>query len=297
MEELHNLTSIKSDKKLLDKEYDNSLKDEYFNKIVTKLKLDKAYLEKYTSLLEESSLEFRNCSNCKGIVECKNRIKGFAYLPKVVDGSLIFEYRPCRFKRNEIKKEKRLKNVKNFNTPDFYKDASISKIYKTDKNRFKTITWLLDFLDNYKEGDKGLYLHGNFGCGKTYLIAATFNELSNNGYKTSIIFWPEFVRDMFSNDFKESMEYVKNVDLLLIDDLGAENLTAYNRDEILCPILQYRMDNKLTTFITSNLDIKELNNHLSTSKNGVEEIKAGRIISRIEQLTVDMEMISKNLRK
>lgn len=297
MEELQNLTNIKSDKKLLDKEYDNSLKDEYFNKIVTKLKLDKAYLEKYTSLLEESSLEFRNCSNCKGIVECKNRIKGFAYLPKVVDGSLIFEYKPCRFKRNEIKKEKRLKNVKNFNTPDFYKDASISKIYKTDKNRFKTITWLLDFLDNYKEGDKGLYLHGNFGCGKTYLIAATFNELSNNGYKTSIIFWPEFVRDMFSNDFKESMEYVKNVDLLLIDDLGAENLTAYNRDEILCPILQYRMDNKLTTFITSNLDIKELNNHLSTSKNGVEEIKAGRIISRIEQLTVDMEMISKNLRK
>ena len=210
---------------------------------------------------------------------------------------MIFEYKPCRFKRNEIKKEKRLKNVKNFNTPDFYKDASISKIYKTDKNRFKTITWLLDFLDNYKEGDKGLYLHGNFGCGKTYLIAATLNELANSGYKTSIIFWPEFVRDMFSSDFKESLEYVKNVDLLLIDDLGAENLTAYNRDEILCPILQYRMDNKLTTFITSNLDIKELNNHLSTSKNGVEEIKAGRIISRIEQLTVDMEMISKNLRK
>ena len=297
MEELHNLTNIKSDKKLLDKEYNNSLKDEYFNKIVTKLKLDKEYLEKYTSLLEESSLEFKNWFNCKGLVECKNKIKGFAYLPKVVDSNLIFEYKACRFKKNEIKKEKKLKNVKNFNTPEFLKDASISKIYKTDKNRFNVITWLLDFLDNYKEGDKGLYLHGNFGCGKTYLIAATLNELANIGYKTSIIFWPEFVRDMFSNDFKESMEYVKNVDLLLIDDLGAENLTAYNRDEILCPILQYRMDNKLTTFITSNLDIKELNNHLSTSKNGVEEIKAGRIISRIEQLTVDMEMISKNLRK
>ena len=297
MEDLHNLTNIKSDKKLLDKEYNNSLKDECFNKIVTKLKLDKEYLEKYTSLLEESSLEFRNCSNCKGIVQCKNKITGFAYLPKVIEGSLTFEYKACRFKKNQINKEKKLKNIKNFNTPEFLKDASISKIYKTDKNRFKAITWLLDFLDNYKEGDKGLFLHGNFGCGKTYLIAATFNELANNGYKTSIIFWPEFVRDMFSNEFKESMDYVKNVDLLLIDDLGAENLTAYNRDEILCPILQYRMDNKLTTFITSNLDIKELNNHLSTSKNGVEEIKAGRIISRIEQLTVDMEMISKNLRK
>ena len=102
---------------------------------------------------------------------------------------------------------------------------------------------------------------------------------------------------MFSDEFKESLAYVKKVDFLLIDDLGAENLTSYNRDEILCPILQYRMDNKLTTFITSNLDIKELHNHLSTSKNGVEEIKAGRIISRIEMLTSDMEMISKNLRK
>ena len=282
MEEFNNLTNIKTDKKLLDKEYNASLKDEYFNKIVSKLKLDKDYLEKYTSLLEESSLEFRNCSNCKGLVECKNKISGFAYLPKVVDGNLVFEYKMCRFKKNILKKEKSLKNIKNFNTPDFYKEASISKIYKTDKNRFEVINWLLDFLDNYKEGDKGL---------------STLNELSKKGYKTSIIFWPEFIRDMFSDEFKESLNYVKNVDLLLIDDLGAENLTAYNRDEILCPILQYRMDNKLTTFITSNLDMKELANHLSTSKNGVEEIKAGRIVSRIEQLTIDMALISKNLRK
>ena len=297
MEEFDNLTNIKTDKKMLDKEFDNSMKDDYFNKIVSKLKLDKDYLEKYTSLLEESSLEFRNCSNCKGLVECKNKINGFAYLPKVVDGNIVFEYKACRFKKSALKKENSLKNIKNFNTPDFYKEASISKIYKTDKNRFEVINWLLDFLDNYKEGDKGLYLHGNFGSGKTYLIAATLNELSKKGYKSSIIFWPEFIRDMFSDEFKESLNYVKNVDLLLIDDLGAENLTAYNRDEILCPILQYRMDNKLTTFITSNLDMKGLTNHLSTSKNGVEEIKAGRIISRIEQLTVDMTLISKNLRK
>ena len=297
MEELNNLTSIKVDKKLLDKEFDKSMNDEFFSKIVNKLKLDKEYLENYTSFLEESSLEFRNCSNCKGLAMCKNKINGFAYLPRIIDGNLIFEYKLCRYKKSAIKKEKGLKNIKNFNTPDVYKEASISKIYKTDKNRFKTITWLLDFLDNYKSGDKGLYLHGNFGCGKTYLIAATFNELAKKGYKTSIIFWPEFVRDMFSNDFRESLDYVKNVDMLLIDDLGAENLTSYNRDEILCPILQYRMDNKLTTFITSNLNIKELHNHLSTSKSGVEEIKAGRIISRIEQLTEDIEMISKNLRK
>ena len=57
MEELHNLTNIKSDKKLLDKEYNNSLKDEYFNKIVTKLKLDKEYLEKSLEILENTTWE------------------------------------------------------------------------------------------------------------------------------------------------------------------------------------------------------------------------------------------------
>ena len=297
MKELKSLTDLKSDKESLDTEYTKSLEDEYFKKIVSKLKLDKEYLEKYTSLLEQSSLEFKNCCNCHSIFDCKNKITGFTYLPKVIDGNLVFEYKACKYKKNLIKKEKFLKNIKNFNTPESLKEASISKIYKTDKNRFGVITWLLDFLDNYQSGDKGLYLHGNFGCGKTYLIAATFNELSNKGIKSSIIFWPEFVRNYFSDEAKENIEYVKNVEVLLIDDLGAENLTAYNRDEILCPILQYRMDNRLTTFITSNLNIKELAIHLSTSKNGVEEIKAGRIISRIEQLTIDTEMISKNLRK
>lgn len=297
MKELKSLTDLKSDKESLDTEYTKSLEDEYFKKIVSKLKLDKEYLEKYTSLLEQSSLEFKNCCNCNSIFDCKNKITGFTYLPKVIDGNLVFEYKACKYKKNLIKKEKLLKNIKNFNTPESLKEASISKIYKTDKNRFGVITWLLDFLDNYQSGDKGLYLHGNFGCGKTYLIAATFNELSNKGIKSSIIFWPEFVRNYFSDEAKENIEYVKNVEVLLIDDLGAENLTAYNRDEILCPILQYRMDNRLTTFITSNLNIKELAIHLSTSKNGVEEIKAGRIISRIEQLTIDTEMISKNLRK
>lgn len=156
----------------------------------------------------------------------------------------------------------------------------------------------MDFLDNIESGkkSKGLYLHGNFGCGKTYLIAAIFNELAKNNYKSCIIFWPEFLRQAFYDDFNEKFEFVKKVPILLIDDIGAEGLTAWNRDEILCPLLQYRMDNELTTFFTSNLNIKELESHLSNSKNGVDEVKAKRIISRILQLTEDIEMISKNLR-
>ena len=48
-------------------------------------------------------------------------------------------------------------------------------------------------------------------------------------------------------------------------------------------------------FFTSNFNIPELEKHLSN--NGSEPIKANRIIERIKYLTVDMEMVSKNMRK
>ena len=296
---LKNIDTENLNKINLDNEYKEALKNPNFKQIVKSLKLDDDKLKKYTSLLEESSLEYEHCKNCKNLLDCKNKVEGFCYLPINDNGNVVFTYRPCKYKKAQVSKNKHLKNIKYFNTPEYVKDANLDKIYKTDKNRFNVINWLMDFLDDFESGKdcKGLYLHGNFGCGKTYLIAAIFNELAKSNHKSSIIFWPEFLRQAFYEDFNSKFEYVKKVPLLLIDDIGAEGLTAWNRDEILCPLLQYRMDNNLTTFFTSNLNMKELESHLSNSKNGVDEVKAKRIISRIEHLTEDLEMISKNLRK
>ena len=300
---MHNvLENINLDEKKdidLDKEYFKSLEDPNFKAVTKHLKLKDDILKKYTSIIEECAKEYEHCKNCKGLIECLNKVEGFCYLPVNDNGNLSFTYMPCKYKKVKDKKTKYLENVKYFNTPNYLKEASLDNIYKTDKNRFETINYLMDFLDDTLAGKKkkGLYLHGNFGCGKTYLISAIFNELAKNNVKSSIIFWPEFLRQAFYDDFNDKFDYVKKVPILLIDDIGAEGLTAYNRDEILCPLLQYRMDNDLSTFFTSNLDIKELEAHLANSKNGVDEVKAKRIISRIEQLTNDLQMISKNLRK
>lgn len=295
---LNDVDELNKHKTDLYNEYQESLKDKNFKLFVDKLKLDDKILMQYTSILEESAIEYRNCCNCRGLVNCKNKVEGLAYLPHVSGDNLIFEYKPCKYKNDLINKNKFLKNIRYFNTPINLQEASINDIYKTDKKRFKVITWLLDFLDSYKDNphQKGLYLHGNFGCGKTYLIATILNELAKDNVKSAIIFWPEFLRQAFYDDFNEKFDYVKNVEVLLIDDIGAEKVTEWNRDEILCPLLQYRMDNKLTTFFTSNLTIDELKQLLSISKSGVDEVKAGRIIARIEQLTENIEMISKNLR-
>lgn len=289
----------KDNKDDLKESYKEALKDENFKKIVKSLKLKDSYLMDYTSIIEECACEYSNCLECKSLLECKNKVEGYCYIPINIDDNISFTYRPCKYKISMDKKNKHLDNIRFFNTSEYVKEASLENIYKTDKNRFKVINKLMDFLDDYEASKpcKGLYLHGNFGCGKTYLISAIFNELAKKNYKSAIIFWPEFLRQAFNDDFNEKFEFVKKVPLLLIDDIGAEGLTAWNRDEILCPLLQYRMDNNLTTFFTSNLSMKELEIHLANSKNSVDEVKAKRIICRIEQLTEDIELISKNLRK
>jgi primosomal protein DnaI len=174
-------------------------------------------------------------------------------------------------------------------------------IYKDDTTRLEVIKWLKDFMVNYhKERPiKGLYLNGNFGSGKTYLIAAMFNELAKKDVQSAIIYWPEFLRSLkasFTDNFSEKFEYIQKIPLLLIDDIGAENTTAWGRDEILGPILQYRMQEQLPTFFTSNLGMNDLEKHFSVSNGTVDMVKARRIIERINQLTVGKEMISKNRR-
>ena len=202
----------------------------------------------------------------------------------------------CKFQKELEKKmhekESKLNEISN---------ARMKGIDINDKNRVKVIKWLKNFYDSFEKVNtlKGLYLHGSFGSGKTYLIAALLNELEKNkDASIEIVYFPEVLRNM-KEDFslaQDKVNYYQNVDILLIDDIGAEKVTEWGRDEILGTILQYRMNNKLTTFFTSNLTIEELENHLATTKNSEDKVKARRIIERIKQLTEDMELVSINRR-
>ena len=233
--------------------YEEALKNEKFKRLVDALNIDPKILMKYTSSLEESAIEYDNCMHCHNILGCKNKINGYIYLPNIDGKRIRFDYVACKKTQKNNKENRYMKNVYVFDIPEEIKKAKISDIYIEYKERFNVITYLNDFIKNYgkKESLKGLYLHGNFGCGKTYLVAAAFNELAKKGYKSAIVFWPEFLGDLktsFQTDFKEKFDKVKKVPLLLIDDIGAENTTNWGRDDILCPLLQYRMDEGLTTF-------------------------------------------------
>lgn len=284
------------------KAYNEALKNKNFSELVSKLSFSRSELIKYTSLLMECAVDYSNCQKCSNLMQCKNRITGYAYSPLIIDKNIQFGYMPCTYQKKYLKETKHLSNVYMFDIPLELKRAKMSDIYKDDESRYPLILWLNDFqksyLDNPKQ--KGLYLHGSFGSGKTYLLAALFNELAKSNIKSSIVYWPEFLRDLkssFTTDFGEKFNYIKKTPLLLIDDIGAEVVTEWGRDEILGPILQYRMQEQLPTFFTSNFDLKTLEKHLSNTKGSVSNVKGRRIIERIMQLTEDMKIVSKNLRK
>ena len=301
MEELNKIKIFnKYDEGGLKKEYLESLKDKSFEDYVRTIHLPHEVLMKYTQRLVECNKERNNCLNCKGLKYCKNEIYGSCLKERLENNNLIFEYVNCRYKTKELKEDN--KNVYVFDIPKEIKNAKMKDIYLDDANRKQVITWLSKFIKEYDVNKKvkGLYLNGNFGCGKTYMIAATLNELSKKGIKSAIVYWPEFLRSLkesFDDDFKERFNYIKKINILLIDDIGAENLTPCGRDEILGTILQYRMDNGLTTFFTSNLTYDELETVLSLSKGKIEELKATRIMERIKHLSINMSLIGENRRK
>ena len=290
-----NMTLSEKIEKNLEKELQKSLKDEDFCNLVKRNKLPKDVTLKNNTKLMDTCDELKNCKTCKGLFMCKNKVSGHVLYPSF-DETLKFIYMPCKYQKELIKKESEKKDKLNE-----IKNARMKDIDINDKNRVKVIKWLKEYFDNYEKVNtlKGLYLHGSFGSGKTYLISALFNELEiSKDANTEVVYLPETLRNM-KEDFslvEDKLNYLKNVDILLIDDIGAENVTAWGRDEILGTILQYRMNNKLSTFFTSNLTLEELEVHLSLSKNSEEKVKARRIIERIKELTEDLELVSINRR-
>ena len=273
-----------------------------YKAFVDNIDLNDDYLMKYNSSLKQCFNENKNCINCKGLDYCKNEIKGCIYSYKLVDGSLIFNYKTCKYKNSILKDIEYIKNSYSIGVSKDVRNAKLKDVYTDDKNRVEVIKWITNFIKDYKKGNKvkGLYLSGNFGSGKSYIVSALINELVKDDKRGAIIYYPEFLRSLkasFSSDFDELYNEVKCADLLLLDDIGAENVTPWSRDEILGPIIQYRMEEGLPTFFTSNLTLEELEMHLSIESKKVEKLKAKRLIEKITFMCDEIKLISKNNRK
>ncbi len=279
-----------------EKEYLKAMQDEKFKGLVKKIKISEEEAKKNVVKLNDTLEELSHCQKCKGLYECQNKVNGYVYFPIVNESSLSFTYRPCKYQK-EAQKE-----INNKNTSEKLIENARLKDIKITKNRTEVIKWIKNFYDNYNPYgfNKGLYLHGNFGTGKTFLIAALLNEIKlKYKVRVEIVYVPELLRKLKENlnAVGDNLNVLENADILLLDDIGAEKVTEWGRDEIIGTILQTRMNKGLTTFFTSNLNMDELMQTLSLTKEREDAVKAKRIMERIKYLTYDIELLGNNYRE
>ena len=296
MESLKNNSTVNHLRKELLETYRENLEDKTFSDLVIKNKIKEEVGSLYNSDLEDSVGELKNCSQCKGLFECKNKVMGHYLYPKLMGKIIDLVYVPCQYKKENDK----LLEEKNTANKEFLQ-ARFKNIDVKDKNRVEVIKWIKKFYDEYDfyKDMKGLYLHGSFGSGKSFLIYALLNELKENKKVDFVaLYFPEVLRDLKEDwdTYRDKMDRYSTIPVLLLDDIGAEQVSEWGRDEVLGTILQNRMNNHLTTFFTSNLTIEELEYHLSLAKSNLDKVKARRIIERIKQLSVDIELITNNKR-
>ncbi|HFR3749146.1 TPA: primosomal protein DnaI [Streptococcus suis] len=205
----------------------------------------------------------------------------------------------------ELVEYRRLEAIKNriqlINMPASLKNVTVADIDKSDENRVEVMLAIADFVKRFEEKPKGLYIYGNFGIGKSYLMAYLANLLSKTHLQSTTMFhYPTFVVDIKNaikdGSVKERIDEIKMAQVLVLDDIGAEQHSPWVRDDVLQVILQYRMQENLPTFFTSNFSFDDLERHFASGKSGDETWQAKRVMERIRYLARDLHLKGNNRR-
>lgn len=206
--------------------------------------------------------------------------------------------------------ERRLREINNriniVNLPKSIRKATLENYYRDDDGRMIALKKAIEFVANYTETPnifhKGLYLSGSFGVGKTYLLGAIANKLAEKGIKVTLVHMPSFAVEIKNSIGKNTtmgkVDALKKAPVLMIDDIGADQLSSWFRDDVLGVILQYRMQEELPTFFSSNIALDDLEEFYLTqnTRGELEPLKAKRIMERIRFLVDEVVINGENRR-
>ena len=235
--------------------------------------------------------EKTNCRNCPGLNCCKNQVKGF--MTDVIDEKFISV--PCKFKKEINAKNSQNSLIKTLYMPESIKEYTFENYDINCESRKKIYSHIQNFIVTFgREQVKGLYIYGTFSIGKTYTLGCIANELSKNGISSLLIYFPDLVSDikqsLSDQRFTSIVNMLKEIDVLMLDDFGSENMTPWLRDEILGPVLNYRALEHKPVFISSNISTGEIKSHLMIDKYKSSEIKAERIMERLKAVSISISM-------
>lgn len=151
---------------------------------------------------------------------------------------------------------------------------------------------------NYQElRSHGVYLYGQPGLGKTHLLADLCRHLVERGVRPSNIYWTNTstiltrLRSSFGKKYEYGEETVQERTLnqlkrkyLFLDDIGTEAASEWAK-EILYTAINYRYEEQLPLFISSNLSPQEL-----------AEKMGDKFVSRIIEMCKPIKVTGQDMR-
>ncbi len=184
-------------------------------------------------------------------------------------------------------------NFDHFDFSFYSSDVNKKEGISSRKNMERIFEECLGFVNHFDQTNQNLLLYGGTGLGKTFLSSCIAKELLDKGktvfYQTAFKIFGILENYQFNrgdqNVNKEQIDRLFDVDLLIIDDLGAEFINAYTNPAFF-NILNSRLVDNRKTIINTNLDIDELVN-----------LYSDRVISRILGNYMLLEFFGEDIRK
>ena len=160
-------------------------------------------------------------------------------------------------------------NFENFNFNYYSTQTNEDKYHSniSPRENIKLIKNICEnFINNFDSKDeKNLLFTGKTGLGKTFLSSCIANELLKQGktvlYQTSSVMLDTIISYRFNrqNVSKDIYDYLLNVDLLIIDDLGTEGTNQMKIVELFNILNSRLLNNKsIKTIISTNLSLQSL---------------------------------------
>lgn len=155
---------------------------------------------------------------------------------------------------------------------------------KTHQGNIKAYNLIIRYAQEFNENvSKGLFIHGVPGVGKSLFSKKVMLIVLNKGYSAYLTSVTKLMKDIkkelttFNDDtYRKCLD----VDLLVIDDIGTEKPTDYDKAQMF-EIINSRYENKKPIIYTSNCRLEDL-----TTK--YDEF--GRIYSRILGSVISIEI-------
>ncbi|MGL5541593.1 MAG: ATP-binding protein [Erysipelotrichaceae bacterium] len=278
------------------------MQDSTIQAFLQEYKVPSEVVEEHAMMLKRWLQTLEKCEHCAGLAFCTQPTKG-KRLDVKYQKTLYNELVGCQYTKAQNQALAHTKNIVMHDLSEALLKVTFLSIIaglQEDKAYNKTISMVSDYLN--RQPGYGLYFYGKPGVGKTYLAASILNYYAKEGQRCAFINVPTFTSTcklmMQEKALLESkIRTIKQVDVLVMDDIGGEPVSPWIRDEILLPILNERMEKGKRTFFTSNFDYALLEAHYASNSNGSDEpIKANRLIERIKAMSVMETMVGINRR-